>query len=297
MTMDTTASGSKVSSSRSLHEEPELVMITGPTADIAGLRIGIRQAGPVDAVPIVCMHGIGSNAGGYRAQLADLSDTFRVIAWDAPGYGRSDPLPWSEPRPESYADALVGLIEALRLAPTVLVGSSFGAVIAAAFAVRYPGLVRGVVLSAPAAGFARTPAAERKAVLDKRINDMERLGPAELAVQRAPALVAPTSPDNVVQAAVALVAAVNPPGYYQAAHAIDMADTITVAEQIDCPTLVVVGSEDRVTPAATCARPIHAALKHGRLEVVEGIGHLVKLEAPERFNALVRDFVTSLGRN
>jgi pimeloyl-ACP methyl ester carboxylesterase len=272
----------------------ELITIDGPTADIAGLAIGVRQAGPTTGAPIVCLHGIGSNATGYRAQLAALCDTYRVVAWDAPGYGRSDPLPWREPRPESYADALAGLADALKLRRMVVIGSSFGGVIAAAFGARYPDRVLGLVLSAPAAGYARASAEERQAALSKRIGDMARLGPAGVAAERASMLVAPGSPAAIVDAARTLVASVNPAGYAQAAHAIDMADTVAAAARISAPVLVVVGSEDRITPAASCAEPIHGKLKHGRIEVLDGIGHLVKLEAAARFNALVRDFVATL---
>lgn len=277
---------------------PELkrVTIDGPTADLAGLVIGYREAGPADGIPIVCMHGIGSNSSGYRAQLAGLSDTFHVFSWDAPGYGVSSQLPWSEPRPESYADALAGFIDALKLDRIIVIGSSFGGVIAAAFAARYPQRVRGAVLSAPAAGLSREPAEKRRAALEGRIGDMAKLGPEGVAKARSVALVAPGSPPEIVAAAERLVASVHPEGYAQAAHTLDMADTIAVASKIPGPTMVVVGEKDIVTPAATCARPIHAGLRNGRLEVLPGIGHLVKLEAPDTFNKLVRDFANSLPR-
>jgi pimeloyl-ACP methyl ester carboxylesterase len=270
------------------------IVIKGPTTDLAGMTIEYREAGPVAAIPIVCLHGIGSNSSGYRGPLKILSDTYRVIAWNAPGYGASSNLPWPEPRPESYADALAGLADALGLKRMVVVGSSFGAVIAAAFGARYADRVLGVVLSAPAAGFVRAPAEERKAVLDKRIGDMTKLGPAGVAAQRASALVAPGSPQTILDAAAELVASVHPAGYFQAAHAIDMADTAAAAERIRAPVLVTVGDKDIVTPAASNAEPIHKKLRHGRLEVFKGIGHLIKLEAPEAFSAVLRDFVAGL---
>lgn len=272
----------------------ELITINGPTADIAGMKIGVRQAGADTAQPIVCLHGIGSNATGYAAQLADLSDAYRVVAWDAPGYCESDPLPWSEPRPESYADALSGLADAMQLPPMIIVGSSFGAVIAAAFAERFPKQVRGLVLSAPAAGFANAPATERAQVLNKRISDIGRLGPARMAAERSTLLVAPNSPPEIVEAATALVASVHPAGYIQAAHAIDMADTVAVAGRLKVPTLVLVGTDDVITPRATCAQPIHQKLANSRLEIFDGIGHLLKLEAPQRFNSVLRSFIAGL---
>jgi pimeloyl-ACP methyl ester carboxylesterase len=270
----------------------ELVKLAGPSPDFAALSIGIRQAGPSDRPPVLCLHGIGSNASGFRAQLSGLAPAFRVIAWDAPGYGRSDSLPWPAPKADQYADALLGLADALGLDRVNLVGSSFGAVVAAAFAARYPDRTRAVVLSAPATGNARLPDAERQSMLRSRIGDMERLGPAGVAEQRASFLVAPDSAPAVVAAAKQLVAATRPEGYAQAAHTLDSADTLADAEAIAAPVLVLVGSEDRVTPAATCAWPIHARLKHGELEVLDGMGHLLKLEAPERFNDLVSRFLT-----
>ncbi|SEC25586.1 Pimeloyl-ACP methyl ester carboxylesterase [Rhizobiales bacterium GAS191] len=274
--------------------ELELVRLAGPTAGLRGLSVSIRQAGPREATPIICMHGIGSNSSGYRAQFA-LADRYRMIAWDAPGYGRSDPLPDPEPSPDRYADALAGLADALGHERLVLVGSSFGAVIAASFAVRHKERALGLVLAAPAAGNAMLQAAERARILEARIGDMERLGPAGVAVQRAPALVAPNSPRHVLDTAARLVSETRPQGYAQAAHALDQADTIALAPLIAAPTLVIVGALDIVTPVVSCAEPIHAKLRHGRMEILDGIGHLVKLEAPERFNRLVADFVAGLG--
>ena len=263
-------------------------------SDMAGMTIGFRQTGNGNKTAIVCLHGIGSNSSGYRAQLRELSDSYRVIAWDAPGYGNSSPLPWSEPRPENYADALVGLADALALKSIIVVGSSFGAVIGAAFAERYTDRTLGLVLSAPAAGFAAAPEAERAAVLNKRIGDMQRFGPAKIAAERSKVLVAPDASPEVVSRATELVASVHPTGYIQAAHAIDMADTVAIASRLSIPVLVLVGTEDVVTPRATCAEPIFKNLKNGKIEIFEGIGHLLKLEAPEMFNKAVRQFAAAL---
>lgn len=260
-------------------------------SELRGLKIGYREAGRPDSPVLFCMHGIGSNSSGYRRQLGDLADRYRVIAWDAPGYGESDNLPQARPRDVDYADALLGTLDALGIDRVHLVGSSFGAIVAAAFAARYPERVRCLVLSAPAPGFARLPEAERKELFQKRVDDMERLGPAELARQRAPFLVAPDAPPAVIEAATALVAATPPKGYAQAAAVLDNADTVANAARIDAPTLVLVGTEDKITPRDSCAGPIHAALRDGALEIFEGIGHLLKLEAPDRFNALIADFI------
>lgn len=287
-TLDNDSSGSSL-------PHAERVKTEGFGRNPAGLHIEIRQAGPRDGAAVFCLHGIGSNATGYAAQLAGLSGQFRVIAWNAPGYGNSDSLPTAAPEPEDYAHALFGLMQALGIGAAAVIGSSFGGVIAAYFAALYPDAARAVVLSAPAAGNARLDSAERQRQLSGRIDDMRSLGPVGVADKRSTFLVAPTAPPDVVAAAHRLVSATNPEGYIQAAHVLDAADTIAIAARVRAPALVLVGSEDKVTPAATCARPIHARLAAGELQELQGIGHLVKLEAPQRFNELVGDFFARHG--
>jgi pimeloyl-ACP methyl ester carboxylesterase len=62
----------------------------------AGGTIGYREA-PGEA-PLVLLHGIGSGATSWVRQLEAFGGRFRVLAWDAPGYGESDPLPAAQPR-------------------------------------------------------------------------------------------------------------------------------------------------------------------------------------------------------
>ena len=55
-----------------------------------GDRWSYMAAGRADAPPIVLLHGVGANSMHWRFQLAGLSDRWRVIAWNAPGYMLSD---------------------------------------------------------------------------------------------------------------------------------------------------------------------------------------------------------------
>ncbi len=58
------------------------------------------------------------------------------------------------------------------------------------------------------------------------------------------------------------------------------------------PVLMISGSEDRVNPIGTNAAVLQQALPTARLEIIEGIGHLPQVEAPDRVNRLVREFLT-----
>jgi pimeloyl-ACP methyl ester carboxylesterase len=59
-------------------------------ASVAAGHVAWLEAGEGPA--LVLLHGIGSGARSWRAQLDGLSDRFRTIAWNAPGYGESSPL-------------------------------------------------------------------------------------------------------------------------------------------------------------------------------------------------------------
>src|SRR5437763_8696154 len=136
--------------------------------------ISYRESGAGPA--LVCLHGIGAASAGWVLQLETLKG-YRLIAWDAPGYGESDFLPAEKPRPADYAQALHEFLERLLLKDVVLVANSLGCLMASAYAAARPERVRSMVLLGPAGGYAALPAAEREAELAARlvaIDDLRR---------------------------------------------------------------------------------------------------------------------------
>lgn len=105
-------------------------MATTGDLTVRGVRIAYDRAG--QGPPLVLMHGIGANASAWRTQLDGLSDAFDVIAWDAPGYGRSSDPPHDWPMAE-YADCLAGFLDVLGIAQAHLLGQSWGGVLAQEF--------------------------------------------------------------------------------------------------------------------------------------------------------------------
>ena len=248
--------------------------------------ITYRSAGDERAPVIVLLHGIGSSSAGYRAQLAALSRTHRVIAWDAPGYGQSSPFAISTPAATDYADALMALLSALGIARATVAGSSWGSVIAATFAARYPSATHALVLSAPNVARGHLSGAERDAAREVLIRSAAAQSPeARAAVVNA--LIAPSA-GSLVRAVVSrLRDAVTPTGWE---HAVDMlfsTYTPSVVPAVQAPISVIIGNLDRVAPIDDHARPIHEAAHDSTLHVLDAIGHMPKLEAPEAFNSIV----------
>lgn len=256
------------------------------TVTVRGMKIGYRRAG--DGPPLVLLHGIGGNANQFRQQADGLADAYTVVAWDTPGYGRSDDPPGDWTMAE-YADALAGFLDGLGIARAHLLGQSWGGVLAQAFYGRYPGRVRSLILSDTTLGgdVTRPDSAER---LAGRLRALETMTPAEMARGRAPQILSPNPPPDVLREVEEMLAQIHPAGYRKAAIALAHADTRAVLPRISVPTLVLCGEHDRVTPP-TVGTQLLAEIPNARRVILPGAGHLGNQELPEHYNATVREFL------
>ena len=100
--------------------------VAGPLGRIHYLELGA-------GAPLILLHGAGNSAFEFEHVMAPLSRNFRVIGWDMPGHGDSDPLT-QNPTIVDYADALAILVSMLEMRRPHIVGTSVGALIAAAWA-------------------------------------------------------------------------------------------------------------------------------------------------------------------
>jgi len=99
------------------------------------------EAGRPEAPPIVLLHGVGANSMHWRFQFAGLSDQYRIIAWNAPGYLLSDALAKDWPDCKDFADAFDDFLAALKLDQINVLANSFGTRVAQCFALHHPGRI------------------------------------------------------------------------------------------------------------------------------------------------------------
>jgi 3-oxoadipate enol-lactonase len=249
--------------------------------------IAYRAAG--DGPVVLFLHGLGGSRTAWEPQLEQLSDGFRCIAWDLPGYGESEPLvPLTFP---GIADAAVELLDRLGVERAHVVGLSFGGQQALHLALRHPDRVDRLVLADTSACFG-ADGTDPEAWKRLRLDPLDAgVTPAEMAPAVIDAITGPEFTGRERERTIAAFARIPADGLRAAVECLPTHDVVDRLTEIASPALVIVGELDDETP------PIYAELLADRIPVAEmvvvpGVAHLTPAEAPDEFTRLVRDFLT-----
>ena len=256
-----------------------------------GLSFDYFEAGQSES-SVLLLHGIGSGAASWVYQLEALSDRYHVIAWNAPGYGRSTALAMTRPKVGDYAQALKTFCDVLGLAQVHLVGQSLGALFSAAFSQAYPQQVTTMTLLNPARGHAREEIQVREFKRAERLRLMAELGPEEHAQQRAPLQLSLTPAAEALALVRWNLAQLNPDGYAQAAQV--LADT-HLPDHADYagPVQILSGTADRIMPTAAACETARA-YPQAQFHTLPELGHAAYAEGPELVNRYLRQFFAAL---
>jgi len=237
--------------------------------------------------PVVLIHAFSVDRRMWDPQMPALQERFTVIRYDLRGHGRSDP-PSS---PYSTSDDLRSVLDALDVRRAALVGLSAGAQVATDFALAYPDRVTRLVLTAPGLGGMATPPLpwmqpvlqaagagepERAATLWAATPIMtlrnDTSGAAtlrELVMSNSRLWTFRTNP----------VQPLTPPA-------------IKRLQEIKAPTLVIVGDRD-LPHIAEAANVLATGIAGAKLVTMAGAGHIVNIDARERFTDEVVRFLSS----
>jgi pimeloyl-ACP methyl ester carboxylesterase len=246
-------------------------------------------------IPIVLLHGIGSNAQSFEPLMRALAHP--AIAWNAPGYGASEPLAQEWPDASDYAAALQRLLAHLQVTQCVLLGHSLGALVAARYAGLFPSQIAALFLISPARGYRSLKGTPLPPPVAKRIEELDELGPEEFACKRAAGLLAdPAANVSVLRAVERAMAAVRRPGYDQAARLLAGGRLIEDAEKIEAPAAVIVACDDRITPpesGQSVFTALQASSRRCAFKTIANAGHAVCQEKPAEVAQFIAEFLGS----
>ncbi|MEO3474993.1 alpha/beta fold hydrolase [Roseomonas sp. CAU 1739] len=261
--------------------------------EVAGVTLHIRDTGPRDGPPILMLHGFGASLHSWDGWAALLSERFRVIRIDMPGFA----LTGADPT-DDYSDArsvavLAALLDMLGVAQADVIGNSMGGRIAWRFALAQPARVRRLVLVSPD-GFASPgrpygppeavpamlrllpwvlPRAMVRGTLAPAYGDPTRMSEAE--VDRAHDLLRAPGVRRAILDRMAQTA---------------LEDPRPSLPHLAMPVLLVWGELDRMIPASH-AQDWVAVMPRAELVLLPGLGHVPQEEAPEASLPAVRAFL------
>lgn len=258
---------------------------------VRGVEIAFDDVGSGPSV--VLLHGYPFNRSMWREQVAELEQRHRVIAPDFRGHGEGGVTPGVVTM-EDLALDLAALLETLNLSRATIAGLSMGGYVAFAFYRLFPLQVRSLVLAdTRAQGETEEGKQNRREQAEKVLRDgMEGIADALLPKLLAAETVA-RRPD-IVKRVRDMMVSTNPEG--AAAVVLGMArrmDQTSLLSRIIAPTLILVGSEDAITPVAD-AELMHREIGGSRLQVIAGAGHVSNIEKPDEFNSAMTEFLSDL---
>jgi len=275
----------------------------GPVRSFDGTELTVRASGSASEPVLVFAHGFSLDLTAWHYQWTELSGRFRCVTFDFRSHGRSGRAANGDLSPSAFGHDLAAVIDAATgQGPVLVVGHSMGAMAILAMAETRPDLVAervaGVAFAGAAAGdllrgamgsltsllrprlgslgeAARRVDHLRRHVLSSRID----VGHLVARVTQFGPHASPHVVDHVVALAAGAPSEVWTDGL---ARLMDL-DLRHAVRHVRVPALVLVGEHDRVTPPAT-AVALASELPDGRLEVIEGAGHIPMMEAHDEFN-------------
>jgi pimeloyl-ACP methyl ester carboxylesterase len=239
--------------------------------------------------PLLMIQGLGYGRSGWGPAPRLLAERFRVVTFDNRGFGGSEITPGPYTTAQLARDTLA-VLDAAEVERTHVIGISLGGMIAQEFVLAAPQRVQKLVLCSTTPGGPQSvPMPEKTVALMGRQAQLDPQEAMRLFVENA---LSPEPPQGLVDEIVAYRTA-NPPdgaGWYAQASAGAAHDALARLGEIRVPTLVVHGTADNVVDARN-APLIADAIPGARLELFEGVGHMLPWERPEEFVALVEEFL------
>jgi 3-oxoadipate enol-lactonase len=267
-------------------QEPSTAFVPGAPR----LAYDVAGSGPT----LVFLHGIGGNRRNWARQLGALAEVCQAVAWDARGYGDSED--YAEPLafPDFAAD-LLRLLDHLHVERAHLCGLSMGGRIILDFYARHPQRVASLILADTFPGFdaSFTQEGRERFVRERRQPLLDGKQPADIAPAIARSLVSSAASAAVTQELIDSISSLHKESYIKTIEAMTMYEPVADLAAIKVPVQIIVGADDKLTPPAV-SRKMAAEIPGARLLELENAGHLSNIEAPDAFNACVREFLVGL---
>jgi pimeloyl-ACP methyl ester carboxylesterase len=253
---------------------------------------------------LILIHGFRGTHHGL-AKIAEQLPDFHLIVPDLPGFGESEAYSDRPHTLEHYVETVKGLIDALNTSQPIIVGHSFGSIVASHLVAKYPDVAKKLILINPIGA----PALEGpRGFMTRLAIGYYWLGRTlpQKASQKwlgAPPIVKIMSitmaktKDKTIRKYIHdqhlrhFSTFAHPNVVAESFRTSVENDVAAVANQITLPTLLVVGEKDDIT-SLDKQRELHSQFKQASLHVISDVGHLIHYETPTEAAEAIRAFLT-----
>ena len=249
-------------------------------------RIGANEAGGGGRLPIVFLHGVGSNKSLWAPQLAHFGKSRRALAFDYPGYGESEFMEGATR--DDYAASVLAAMDTLEIGRAHICGLSLGGVIALAMHAAAPRRCTSLI---SADSFSVHP--DGQSIYDRSVAASRSMTMRQLAEARAGTLLGSVAVDELRREVIDTMGAIDPAAYCLGAAAVWLTDQRERAIDVSLATLILVGDEDVITPPEL-SHELGGLIANSRVEVIPASGHLANAEQPVLFNDAIDRFLMKI---
>lgn len=264
---------------------------------IGGRKLNYVEVGDADKPVLLFVHGIMGTWRNWIFNLLPFADRYRVLAVDLPGFGLSE-MPAGEFSIEHYADVIKEFCAALGIAQVTLIGNSMGGQIATIVAKKTPEILQKVILVDPAGFSTSTAALRRISPYVKYFNWIFALGVVLRKVIAGNRWLATAFTKIVLwkprdigsELILVLLAGIGKPGFVPAVHTIARTPVSDFPGEVNVETVIIWGRNDSLIPKRDAFK-FARMIPHAKLELMDDVGHIPMFETPERFNALIEQYI------
>jgi 3-oxoadipate enol-lactonase len=240
-----------------------------------------------NGVPLLLIHAFPLDRTLWRAQIAGLSQTYRVIAPDLPGFGQSSETSGEVITMEQYAADLKSLLDSLNLKQAVIGGLSMGGYIALAFYAQFADRVKGLLLANTRA----TP--DTLEIKQTRLANAQKIGesgPRFLIDAMAPKMLGSAAKSEIAITVRGIMLRQRAPGLMSALRGMAARpDRTSLLRFATVPVMLITGSDDQLIPP-TDSETMHALIPNSTLINIPTAGHLSNIDKADDFNQAMREF-------
>jgi pimeloyl-ACP methyl ester carboxylesterase len=261
--------------------------IVGRYVTVEGTRTYYESAG--DGPAMLCLHTAGRDCRQWHPYLGHFSDRYRVVALDMPGHHKSWPRPGNRciDNADEYADFIWSFKEAVGLERPVVMGCSIGGNIVLLLAQRFAREIEAIV---SIEGAAKTPRATPSALMRH-----PQVSLPQLLYDRVRGFIGSATPPETVDFLLWTTLTTAQEVQEADFEVYGSFDVRAGMDQIECPALLIRGSEDWIVTHELVAETA-ALLENSRLArfvTVDGAGHFCHVEVPDKCIPLIEEFLVA----